>query len=118
MSCNIKIETDNYEMGFELQILEQKVKSFLDNFAKDQYVKHTISPHIAKVSLMPNHLYEDLGFKSRVEMGRFMQEHFPKLAIIKPKEKLWKKFIYDSIGEIAPACENCKDQINCFSCSV
>jgi nitrogen fixation protein NifQ len=118
MSCNIKIETEMYELGFELQILEQKVKSFLESYGKDQYAKETIASLVAKTSLMGNHLYEDLGFRSRVEMGRFMQEHFPSLFEIKPKEKLWKKFIYDSIDEIAPACKDCKDQINCFSCKV
>ena len=101
-----------------IKILEKKVTGFLQPFAKDMYSKYIIAPHISKVSLKPNHLYEDLGFKSRVEMGRFMKAHFPKLEKIKPKDKLWKKFIYDSIGEIAPACETCPTQSNCFMCKV
>ena len=101
-----------------LQILELKVSDFLSQYAKNEHAKNEVAPHIAKISLLPNHLYEDLGFKSRIEMGRFMSEHFPELSNIKPKDKLWKKFIYDSIGEIAPACENCNDQINCFSCKM
>ena len=109
-------------MGFKkkkpLHILEEKVTEFLSHYAIDAYAREQMAPHIAKISLMQNHLYEDLGFRNRIEMGRFMNEHFPRLWEIKPKEKLWKKFIYDSIGEIAPACENCKDQINCFSCKV
>ncbi len=101
-----------------LEVLEYKVTNFLQSYAKDEYSKNIIAPKVAIVSLQENHLYEDLGFKSRIHMGRFMKEHFPKLADIKPQDKLWKKFIYDSVGEIAPACEECKDQTNCFACKV
>ena len=107
-------------MGFKkkktLDILEKKVTQFLSHYAIDAYAREQMAPHIARISLMQNHLYEDLGFNNRIEMGKFMNEHFPRLSVLKPKEKLWKKFIYDSIGEIAPACKNCKDQISCFRC--
>ncbi len=98
------------------ETLEAKVTLFLQRFAKDDRSKHQMAPLIAKASLMSNHLYEDLGFANRIEMGRFMKEHFPTLATQKPSDKLWKKYIYDSIGEIAPACATCHDQINCFGC--
>jgi len=101
-----------------LKILEQKVADFLSHYANDAYGREQMAPHIAKISLMQNHLYQDLGFRNRVEMGRFMNEHFPRLSELKPKDKLWKKFIYDSISETAPACINCKDQISCFSCKI
>jgi len=101
-----------------LKTLEEKVISFLQKYAKNERARDIISVQVAQTSLMENHLYQDLGFKSRVEMGRFMKEHFPLLAQNKPQDKLWKKYIYDSIGEIAPACEDCKDQINCFICKV
>jgi nitrogen fixation protein NifQ len=101
-----------------LLILEQKVTLFLQSYAKDEFAKNTIAPYVARVSLLENHLYEDLGFNSRVQMGKYMKEHFPRLAEKKPQDKLWKKFIYDSIGEVAPACERCKDQINCFRCQI
>lgn len=101
-----------------LEVLEAKVTIFLQSFAKDDYAKYQMAPLVAKTSLMPNHLYQDLGFKSRIEMGRFMKEYFPTLASIKPSTKLWKKYIYDSIGEVAPACATCSDQVNCFACQV
>mgnify|MGYP003586052535 CR=1 FL=1 len=116
MGCNVRAGYEIFEMGFEYQILEEKVIDLLQKYAKDQYTIEKVAPHVAKTSLLPNHLYQDLGFRSRVEMGCFMKEHFPKLSELKPKDKLWKKFIYDSIDEIAPACKECKDQINCFSC--
>lgn len=98
----------------DLDTLESKVTELLQSYAKDEYSKNIIAPHVAKTSLEPNHLYQDLGFNNRVQMGKYMNEHFPKLAELKPAQKLWKKFIYDSIGEVAPACEDCKDQITCF----
>ncbi len=99
-------------------ILEEKVTLFLQMYAKDDYTKNMTAPHVAKISLLQNHLYQDLGFKSRTQMGKFMKENFPLLWDIKPSDKLWKKFIYDSIGEIAPACEDCTDQVNCFACKM
>jgi nitrogen fixation protein NifQ len=100
------------------KILEEKVTNFLQKYAKDEYSKNEIAVHVAKISLMPNHLYEDLGFRNRFEMGAFMKKHFPNLSEIKPKDKLWKKFIYDSINEVAPACAKCSDQVNCFTCKI
>ena len=98
------------------EVLEAKVTNLLQFFAKDEYSKQKVAPHVAKHSLMMNHLYKDLGFKSRVEMGRYMSEHFPKLSQMKPKETLWKKYLYDLLIETAPACVECSDQENCFPC--
>lgn len=101
-----------------LQNLEQKVLKLLQEYAIDDIAKYEIAPLVAKKSILMNHLYQDLGFESRVQMGKFMQQHFPNFAIQKPQDKLWKKFIYDTIGEVAPACSDCKDKINCFTCLV
>jgi len=99
-----------------LEQLEMKVTKLLVEYAIDEKSRVKLAPHIAKVSLMEGHLYEDLGLRSRFEMGQMMKRHFPQLAQKKPADILWKKFIYDSIGEVAPACATCKDQINCFAC--
>jgi nitrogen fixation protein NifQ len=96
--------------------LEQKVTAFLVQYGKDAYAKEQMAPHVAKISLMMNHLYQDLGFDNRFQMGMFMKRFFPRLSEIKPKDKLWKKFIYDSIGEVAPACATCDDKVSCFKC--
>lgn len=102
----------------EIDILQDKVTLFLQRYAKDKKAKEEVAPYLAKISLEMHHLYEDLGFKNRTEMAKFMKEHFPILVQRKPADKLWKKFIYDSIGEIAPACATCKDQENCWACRV
>ena len=50
-------------MGFKkkkpLHILEKKVTEFLSHYAVDAYAREQMAPHIAKISLMQNHLYED-----------------------------------------------------------
>ncbi len=104
------------EMLYDYELLEAKVTKLLQQYAVDAQTREKLAPHIAKTSLMSGHLYEDLGLRTRFEMGQMMKKHFPKLAQMKPADILWKKFIYDSVGEVAPACASCKDQVNCFSC--
>jgi len=102
----------------ELKIMEIEVRELLQSYSLNRYVYDVISPWIAYESLKMGHLYEDLGLDSRAEMGKFMKKNFPLLASKKPKDKLWKKFIYDEIGKIAPACATCSDQMSCFRCMV
>ncbi|OIO15451.1 MAG: hydrogenase [Helicobacteraceae bacterium CG1_02_36_14] len=94
------------------------INALLGSYAVNGHAKYILAPYVARVSLEMNHMYADLNFKSRSEMGRFMMKNFPKLAEQKPKEKLWKKFLYDMIGAVAPACGNCDDQETCFKCIV
>jgi len=105
-------------MTQEHKLMYEDVKSLLENHAVNGYAKTILAPLVAEKSLEMNHLYEDLGFKSRTEMGQFMLRNFPTLAQQKPKEKLWKKYLYDRIGAIAPACATCDDQLTCFKCMV
>jgi len=98
--------------------MREKIENYLKKYAIDDESRYVIAPLIAKKSLEMNHLYQDLGFKNRIEMGQFMTRHFPRLAALKPKEKLWKKFLYDAIGCVAPACETCNDQEHCFTCLI
>ena len=103
-------------MIMNLEIMETEVRDLLQEYAVNWHAKHVLAPWVARESLKMNHLYEDLGFKSRTQMGKFMKKNFPSLASQKPKDKLWKKFIYDEIGKVAPACATCDDQATCFRC--
>lgn len=103
-------------MMSEHDIMCSEIENFLKKYAIDEEARYIVAPLIAIRSLEMNHLYQDLGFKNRIEMGHFMKHHFPGLAQIKPKDKLWKKFLYDAIGKIAPACATCNDQEHCFTC--
>jgi nitrogen fixation protein NifQ len=94
--------------------LENAVCKFLQKYAVDIEACDEIAPYIAKKSLEINHLYEAMGFSSRAIMGKYMKQHFPELAKKKPNDVRWKKFLYDSIGAVAPACEGCPDSDDCF----
>jgi nitrogen fixation protein NifQ len=102
----------------EHNIMRFEIENYLKKYATDDEARYVIAPIIAKKSLEMNHLYQDLGFKNRIEMGQYMARHFPRLAELKPKDKLWKKFLYDAIGRVAPACVACYDQEHCFSCLI
>ncbi len=102
----------------ERDTLRHEIEGYLKKYAIDDESRYVIAPLIAYKSLEMNHLYQDLGFKSRVQMGTYMAHHFPRLAELKPKDKLWKKFLYDAIGKVAPACATCNDQEHCFTCLI
>ncbi|MCX6051125.1 MAG: nitrogen fixation protein NifQ [Campylobacterales bacterium] len=105
-------------MNAEHKKMYDDLNALLWFYADNEHARSVLAPLVAKTSLEMNHLYEDLGFKNRIEMGKFMMENFSKLAVLKPKEKLWKKFLYEKIDAIAPACASCDDQQNCFRCMV
>ena len=117
MTTTLEVLPSQYSK-LELIKLEREVMIFLQSYAKNRYSKYVIAPHIAAMSLQMNHLYEAMGFKNRVQMGKNMKCHFPELAAKKPVDKLWKKFIYDSISRVAPFCFSCKDNSNCFACEL
>ena len=100
------------------EIMEHEVKGLLQDHAINTYAKYVLAPWVAYESMKMHHMYEDLGFKSRTQMGKFMKKNFPTLAVQKPNDKLWKKFLFDEIGHVAPACVSCMDQLTCFSCKV
>lgn len=100
------------------EMMQKEITELLYSYGVNAFAQGVIAPWVAHKSLDMNHLYQDLGFKSRTEMGKFMKKNFPLLAAKKPKDKLWKKYLYDEIGQIAPACISCNDQVTCFSCIV
>lgn len=97
-------------------VMYEEIRALLQKHAVNGNAKYILAPLVAERSLLMNHLYEDIGFRSRSEMGKFMKKNFPTLAAKKPNDKLWKKFLYDAIGRVAPACATCDDQLTCFRC--
>lgn len=114
VDINVKI-THISETGTEA--LSEKIRNFLLQYANTREAA-LLADTVAQKSILLNHLYQDMGFKSRSEMSDFMSRHYPSLADKKPKEIRWKKFLYDCIEETAPACGYCKDIENCFSCEL
>lgn len=76
---------------------------------------------VARRSMSPRHLWQDLGLTRREELTRLMNERFPELAARNSTNMKWKKFFYRSICELegfvlcaAPTCRECNDFHSCF----
>lgn len=73
-------------------------------------------------SLASNHLWEDIGLWSRLQLTELMGIYFPTLSLLNTKNMKWKRFLYKQlcIGEglyvcRSPSCEACDDYANCFA---
>ena len=76
---------------------------------------------IARRSMEPNHLWEDLGLRERSELTRLLMRHFFPIASRNTRNMRWKRFFYRSLCEddglvmcTAPVCTQCSDFTMCF----
>ncbi|QLH40008.1 MAG: nitrogen fixation protein NifQ [Defluviicoccus sp.] len=77
---------------------------------------------VARRSLRPNHLWQDLGLFNRTDLSRLLDRHFEPLARRNIQDMKWKKFFYRELcrrdGVLvckAPVCDVCSDYHHCFS---
>jgi nitrogen fixation protein NifQ len=91
------------------------------NSAQASQFERWLSFMIARRSLSPNHLWQDLGLRSRRELGTVMYRHFPRLVARNRQDMKWKKFFYRMICSstgytmcVAPVCSDCDDFDQCF----
>ncbi|MDZ4201377.1 MAG: nitrogen fixation protein NifQ [Gallionella sp.] len=77
---------------------------------------------IVTTACMANdHLWQDLGLRSRVYLSQLMTQNFPALAAKNVHDMKWKKFLYKQLCEKeginacrAPSCQVCTDYPKCF----
>lgn len=76
---------------------------------------------VARRSLSPNHLWQDLGMADRGELNTLLRRHFPELVRRNHADMKWKKFFYRQLCERegipickAPTCDQCADAALCF----
>ena len=76
---------------------------------------------VARRSLRPNHLWQDLGLFNRTDLSRLLHRHFEDLAQRNTRDMKWKKFFYRELcahdGVLvckAPVCDVCSDFKHCF----
>ncbi|WFU39765.1 nitrogen fixation protein NifQ [Bradyrhizobium sp. CB82] len=76
---------------------------------------------IARRAMEPNHLWEDLGLRERLELSRLLARHFAPLAAQNIKNMRWKRFFYRRLCEeeglvmcTTPVCTQCNDFNHCF----
>ncbi len=96
----------------------QKIILLLAQNAGNDFAKTALASYISAKAFEAGHLYADMGLSSRSEMNRLMCENYPVLAAKRAPEIRWKKFLFDEIGSIAPACYGCLDAKNCFKCDI
>jgi len=80
-----------------------------------------IAEIVTNACMGSDHLWQDLGLRSRDYLSRLMTENFPSLAAKNEHDMKWKKFIYKQLCEReginacrAPTCEYCVDYLTCF----
>jgi nitrogen fixation protein NifQ len=76
---------------------------------------------IARRSMQPNHLWEDLGLRDRTELTRMLERHFFPIASRNTRNMRWKRFFYRMLCEddglvmcTTPVCSQCSDFDLCF----
>lgn len=84
-------------------------------------LERRLADMVARRCLRPNHLWQDLGLRSRRELSALMTRHFAPLAARNRNDMKWKKFFYRTICRddgfllcSAPVCAECCDFDVCF----
>lgn len=101
---------------------EQALRNILMmNSANASRFERLLARMIARRSLRPNHLWQDLGLANRGELSLLMQRHFPRLAQRNSADMKWKKFFFRMMCSsdgfrlcAAPVCTECDDFDDCF----
>jgi nitrogen fixation protein NifQ len=108
------------EVAFDEE--EEQLLDLFMRFRGDESRETTwLAAILSRRCMSPNHLWQDLGLNSRVELGRLMREFFPTLAARNVLNMKWKKFFYRCLCEMegfslcaAPTCQQCNDYNDCF----
>jgi nitrogen fixation protein NifQ len=84
-------------------------------------LEERLAAMIARRAQHPNHLWQDLGLRSRRELSWLMERHFESLAARNRSDMKWKKYLYRAICReggflicTAPSCGECSDFDHCF----
>jgi nitrogen fixation protein NifQ len=108
------------EVAFDEE--EEQLLDLFMRFRGDESRETTwLAAILTRRCMSSNHLWQDLGLNSRVELGRLMREFFPTLAARNVLNMKWKKFFYRCLCEMegfslcaAPTCQQCNDYNDCF----
>ena len=93
----------------------------LDHRSRGTVEEEWLAAIVARRSLYPNHLWQDLGLFNRSDLSRLLDRHFEQLARRNKRDMTWKKFFYRELcardGVLvckAPVCDVCSDFQHCF----
>jgi len=107
---------------FERTTEEDSIRQLLLRFrTPSSTLAPSLATLIARRSMHPNHLWQDLGLRNRTELSRLMSTHFAPLAHRNHQDMKWKRFFYRMTCTeegfalcAAPVCSACSDLANCF----
>ncbi len=84
-------------------------------------VAQWLAAMVARRSLRPGHLWQDMGLSSRTDLSGLLNRHFQPLARRNDRDMKWKKFFYRTLCEDegvlvckSPVCDTCSDLDQCF----
>lgn len=76
---------------------------------------------MARRSMEPHHLWEDMGLPSRAALNEMITRQFPRLKAANSQNMRWKKFFYRQICSdqgfalcLSPTCDACPERAECF----
>ncbi|WP_082108800.1 nitrogen fixation protein NifQ [Azospirillum thiophilum] len=103
-------------------IEEADLRDFLaEHGVRGEAEERWLAAILARRSLEPNHLWQDMGFHDRGELNTMFRRHFPALVALNSADMKWKKFFYRQLCEReglmlckSPNCEVCDDVDVCF----
>lgn len=105
----------------EIVDLMSLLRDHADSTAGPATASDNVAWAIACASLGDNHLWQDLGLPSRLELSVLIEHWFPRLAALNTHNMKWKRFLYrqlclreDLLICKAPSCGVCSDHGRCF----
>lgn len=114
------IREDNLE-ELDHEEIEMVRNLLLANRSSEGEVGRWLAAMVARRTMEPNHLWEDLGLRNRSELTRLLERHFRPLADRNDRNMRWKRFFYRMMCEddgfvmcSTPICTNCADYGLCF----
>ncbi len=105
----------------EIDEFDDLVALLLAHRTTDSPDSRWLAHAIATASMADQHLWQDLGLPSRVELNALMETRFTALKRKNAGDMKWKKFFYRQLCEAAevpicksPSCAECCDYPVCF----
>ncbi|CAO3417434.1 nitrogen fixation protein NifQ [Azospirillum doebereinerae] len=106
----------------EEAIEEADLRAYIaEHGARGSAEERWLAAVLARRSLEPNHLWQDMGFHDRGELNAMFRRHFPALVAENANDMKWKKFFYRQLCERegmllckSPNCDVCEDVAVCF----
>lgn len=100
----------------------QDVVTLLGANRRGQHPSEIWVAHIVAAACLSNqHLWKDLGLRSRTMLKQLLRYNVPSLVIKNQKDMRWKRFFYKQLCEQeggyvcrSPSCEQCSTYQECF----